>query len=758
MRLESNGSLENIVSVVYYIWNSTKPLFPPLWAKDSSQYVPADNVPVATIVHYRSSQGIKNKDFKEYDYKLFPNKEKYGDYDIMDIYSNSARELIGNDPSDIEKLSTFAIPTIAVNTRYDSDKGYGYFKCKTLSGGKTIYQLEAPEGCYKIEMYNTILDKTTGNCSYYGCILNTSYADCCFDGINSKEVVFSALPVVSIFLGPERTSKLCPDSFYYGGVVDSDRKAGLTLKEYRALMEEITCNKIVTVVSDSSGGDVSVVYINTPQNSFYDSKDPLRNLSNIALRNDEWHNSKNCICQAGIKNDSLYDLTTGTLLGNKKSIYSPILNSKKELLDQLRTYCPEHTYMKGDIVQVGKYDYVSVVDNNIDHHPMVSPEWVKKEDFVETFAKTINIFVDPVEGGTTSKAYIIYDSGKQKSFTFVSGYGYGFSLDNGKLSGKVTNGKEELVRGNLDDSNTDYYYEQTESSDGSVVRKFVIPENQWDKILETRKIVICPEVRERGCQIRFLYDNYDNARVSQLYEKDTENMKLSLENYYHYLKEGQSIKLEDNINVSFSLEDIVINDHSADGGGLSDLTPSPESPAKFSLTKLESKYYTVTGMKAKYTYSTGLTEEVDLAFDENEGCYIDSTKSSDVIYTILIQKKKFRCRVYYNSEIWEVDNACLYGYCGMSLSFNFYLIDQSKNWQNVLKEIDVYKPSLSSARVYSRTEKAILNEGDTVKGNIFEQVGVTEDGIKIIRCTVPYKDAKDTFDEQDIKIFINENE
>ena len=88
MRIEVLGNLDNVVTAIYYTWKGNL-LFPPKWDVTSGYFVPEDLVPQAEIIQYKSSSSsIDLKDFKEYNYKLFPDKGKYSDYNIMDLYGD----------------------------------------------------------------------------------------------------------------------------------------------------------------------------------------------------------------------------------------------------------------------------------------------------------------------------------------------------------------------------------------------------------------------------------------------------------------------------------------------------------------------------------------------------------------------------------------------------------------------------------------------------------------------------------------------
>lgn len=700
MRIEKFGSLENIVTAVYYTWTKGSVLYPPEWNVDSEHSVDLSIVPEASKIEYKSSSNsIKLKDFKEYSYKYFPKKGKYGDFDILDLYGDETRELIGTNPSDIEKISTFAVPSIYTNEKVDTSE-IGYFKTKVLSGGRVVCQLAAPEGCYKIELYTEALDMngSNGNC-VNGKILAAEYD-------NKIRLSFTKKPVISIFLGPEKDNILNPASFYYKGNIDVTRTPGIiTVKEYRKLLEEIVCSKVVTIVSVS--GEVENFTINTVQDSFYESHDPLRNLSDLVLRNDEWYGSKDSISQVGVRRGSLYDLGTGTLLGNKITSSTPILDSKKKLLSQIRGYSQDHTYNRGDVVVVGKTKYVSVADNNKGNQPLVSSEWILETDFLDTFTKIINVFVLPTEGGVSSKAYLIYDGGKSKTLEFTPGYGFEFKWDESRGLGnsRLTNGEEQLILGE------DFkYVELLDDKTGKLSRFITIL--KWEKLLETEKLFICPVENNKEVEIRLLYNNL------YYYLDNNKNPKLS-----KFPEESQK----------YSYKDIYFNGQPISGKELLTSLSATSELTKIGTQNLETLYLSVSGVEASYTYSD-LTTSTELLPEVEDNVFEDNVISSKVTYTILVKDREYRCKVYFNTEKWEVEDSCPIAYYEKPLSVRFYPIQNTTS----LKNIELYHQ----------------DGGEWVKFHTYlpgDDVFTEEDGI--VTLTIP-----GNLVTNELKIFINVNE
>lgn len=701
MRLKKTGSLDGVVAAVFYLWDGTSNLFPPEWSIDPEHSVSSDDIPKAAFIGYKSSgNSIKWGDFKEYEYKIFPKKGKYGDFDILDYFGDEAREIIGADPVDIEKISEYAIPTITTDNKLDKSP-YWYFKSRVLTSGKSLTQFEAPEGCYKIELYDQEINfEGKGNC-VGGIIADADYLG------KTKDLEYIVEPIITIYLGPGKENILCPLRYYYDQDIDVDRVSMSTAKEYRKLVEEILFSKVVTLVSVSE--DVESISINTSQTSFYDSKDPLKNLSKIALRNDEWWSSKGSINQVGIKGGSLYDLTSGTILGNKKLTNTPILDSKLELLQNLE-FSYDHTYNKGELCEIGGLKYVSIVDSNRGNQPMVSPEWILEEDFTATFTKTINIFASPINSGVASKAYLVYDSGRSKSFEFTPGYGFEFKWDSktGTLGGsKLTNGVVDLVEG------VDYkYVEREDLETKKLTRSITIL--AWDKILETEKIVVCPVIKSRDCNIRLLYKNQ-----------------------YYYLDSNSTQRLKKNPDVAvgetYEYSDITLNG-SLSGEIMNSLLATSTSTL-IGVSGIGSKYYSVEGVKATYTYSDFTEKVVDLR-EKEEGVYEDTEISSKVIYTILVQDREYKCRVYFNTEEWEVEESCPVLYYNKPLIIRFYPISDIE-----LRNVGIYN--------YVNGEWRLLMlfnpEEDSL--HLFE----VEDGI--VTFKIP-----EVFTKEELKIFINVNE
>ena len=646
MRIEVLGNLDNVVTAIYYTWKGNL-LFPPKWDVTSGYFVPEDLVPQAEIIQYKSSSSsIDLKDFKEYNYKLFPDKGKYSDYNIMDLYGDKTREIIGNDPGDIEKISKYAISTIYVDKTEDTDT-IGYFKSKILSGGRVVYQFHAPENCYKIELYDSILSLSQGegNSKNGHSILDADFENKC-------AVNFIKRPIISIYLGPTDDNILNPDKFYYGNnSKPEEMKVLTTAQEYRGLIEEITCAKIVTLVS--SLGNVENFSVDIPQSCFYESKDSLRNLNTIALRNDEWYGSVNSINQVSVRDGNLYDLTTGTLLGNQKITNTPLLDLKRDLARIKTQYSQDHTYSKGDVTLVGKLEYVSLSDNNKGNQPLVSPLWMLKTEFDNSFTKTIDLVITPIISGHTSKSYLVYDSGSPISFEFIPEYG--FELNQYTFNNKpdvLRTGKANLIK------DTDFEYQETLSTSGKVTRKIKIID--WEKILETGKIIISPEVKSKKCIIRVLYrDKYYSLFDTPRLQKYPGNDFIS----------GADVVL----NGKIISDPEILNNLSA----ISSLT-------NIGVSGINTKALDVKGINATYTYSDLTTKEV--ALEKQDDDFIDREISSEVIYTIIVEDRNYNCRVFYNTENWEVEDTCPIGYYNKPLTIRFYSINPSAP----LKRITVY--------------------------------------------------------------------
>lgn len=647
MRTEVLGNLDSVVTAVYYIWKGNL-LFPPEWNISVGKFIPTEIIPKAEVIQYKSSSSsIDWKDFKEYNYKLFPDKNKYTDYNIMDWYGDKAREYIGHDPEDIEKFSKYALPTIYADQEEDIDIT-GYFKSKVLSSGKAVYQFQAPENCYKIELYSEVLDSVRGNAAG-NIIADTGYE-------SKGTLLYSKHPVISIFLGPTNDNILNPDKFYYGNNGrPSEMKVLTTASEYRKLIEEITCAKVITLVSSVGGASIeeSSISINISQTCFYDSKNPLRNLKTIALRNDEWQSSVNSVNQIGVKNGGLYDLTAGTLIGNEKITKTPILDFKRKLVNSGKSYAQDHTYSKGDVITLGHAEYISVTDNNKGNQPLISPTWILKSNFDSSFTKSIDLIITPLYSGHSSKSSLTYTSDSiNKSFEFVPEHG--FELNQDTFLNKpdaIRTGAENLI------VDVDFEYQETLSIEGKVTRKIIIKD--WEKILKTGKIIISPEVKSKKCFIRLLY-------------KDK---------YYYLFDIPRLEKYPTNQYISGN--DIYLNSKAITNEEMLNVLSATSSSSSLDISRLNTEALSVSDIIANYTYSDLSTKEVYLK--RNNDTFLDTEISSEVVYTICMEDRKYNCRVYYNTENWEVEETCPVGHYNMPLTIRFYSINVVP-----LKKVTVY--------------------------------------------------------------------
>lgn len=854
MRIEQKGSLDNILCAVYYCWDKNSPtssVFPPPWYKDSTHDVPIEYLQHYKYIRYRSSSNtIKSKDFKEYNYKLFPDKGKYSDFDIMDLYGDEVYGLTLFNPLDNEKISLYGFPTIYSTSTLDGTHLVaGFFNTKTNNYGEIIYQFEVPENCYKVELYDKVLmtfspitgtveiSEYTGNCilTYSSktpdpVIVNVDYKD------KSSALKVIHEPVVSIYFGPERNNNRNSSNMYYKNTPDSGRVSiDKSVKDYLSKYEEITSNKVVTLISKN--GKLGTSEINIVHDSFTSAKDPMKNLNKVALRNDEWWSSVQSINQVGERESGLYDLTSGTLIGNRehKENDTPLLRYKKSIVKEINRFSRDHTYMKGDTATVQDKEYVSIIDNNRGNYPAISPYWIVNHDFEATFSRTINIKVDPEQSGIVNKKFINYEEGTFVSLIFTPNPGYEFGYDDGKFNptgigqirldgkvgstvpeplknsstdewrywiievsegetytitgrggtisrlwafadkdnkiisaseaqvdakdlqliapanakylyinnstvyndnpsvigkdrknfiGELSSGTEKLVLGE------DYTYSQT-TVNGKITRNITI--KSWEKLLKTNKLIIKTEARKKSLDVR---------------------IKLS-DKYYYLLNSSSSsfarlLKKPDS-NVYFDYSDVLLNGDELQAKSLSNLLEADAEGIKLNLSKFENEYYVVESVTATYTNPSGETEDAILdEIDPSSKTYIDNVISSKVVYTINLKKHEYKCKIYFDAELWEVEDPCPIAYYNEPLSFRFYPIDETKNWKNILKE--VYLNKYKVGRIYNE-----LNE-------------VWSDGTKflvedpetgLITCTVPKTldgtvNSGITFDEQDIKIFIND--
>lgn len=644
IRLEKNGKLglDNVISAVYYCWKEGQVLFPPAWNYGDKTKMNVSDIPKGKLIHYKSSgNSIKLKDFKKYDYEFFLDNDKFSDFDIMDLFSDNERSLVGHIPSDIEKFTSYSVPTIYTNSREDINTD-GYFKAKRLSGGRTVYQFEAPEGCYKVELYSQDITLSSGNTK------NNRLLDTSFNGKSSE--VFKYEPIMSIYLGPTKNNKLNYNSMYYNSDIDIERETiTKTAREYRELIEEITCAKIITLISTSDSDEI--YSINTPQSSFYESKNPLRNLKEVVLRNDEWYGSRDCITQFGIKKGSLYDLVSGNLLGNKLIKTTPILKEKTELLNN--KYSVNHVYMKNDVVTVGENEFISVADNNLGNYPAISTYWILKSEFDNTFSKTVDIIVDPKDSTIVSKAFLVYDAGKSVSFTIKPGYGYEFKESANTLENTLYIDDKTLL-------NPRYFtYFRTVNIDGEITRTITI--NDWGELLRTSKLIVRANAKFKEFSFRLQYNGlYYDYFVGNKPEK---------------IAVG-SVKVNGNTTPIKSKNDKILQD-----------IKLTDTDTVLDLDSFDTDFIKLAGVKASYTFADYSTKDDLLVKGSDEFNFVDPTASSAVVYTIVLEDRLCDCRIFYNTEVWEFENPCPDLIYGEDIVFRYYALDSSNRSIKQLKVV-----------------------------------------------------------------------
>lgn len=433
-----------------------------------------DNYKASMVMYHGSTSNFPGIDFAEYDFSYFPEKDKFKDTLLISELDNESGTLVGRDIEDTDKLGKILFPTLSDS---NSDTPYKYFG-SLLVGGKMMYFFECPENYYEIEIYEDILDSNTEDGDGF-----TEYRYLELSGQTSGAIE----PAIIITLGPGREVYNNPTSFYY----DQDpmrpriERAGTeyTALEYSKLCDEIFSKKVVCFFLST---DDNVQDFNLAFSAFQNNTNPLRNKWKYDLRNDEYYDLLRD--NPGFSNNGTVwiDKKSGAILGNTTidSSLCPIKNYKLLRLQrtQQNYYSPYRRYSKGEntiykvLDKTGNpitYTLESLCDGNIGNDPLLSPEWILKDKFLDFLTDIIYISQNPMssESSIDPGTQITVHPDSIVRFSISDGLGYSFSgvsiIDASGNPIDLTESEDYTY--NLEDTETEYNKTVTISSWGSFI-------------------------------------------------------------------------------------------------------------------------------------------------------------------------------------------------------------------------------------------------------------------------------------------------
>ena len=433
-----------------------------------------DDYKSSLVMYHGSTSNFPGIDFAEYDFSYFPEKRKFDNTLLISELDNESGTLIGRDIEDTDKIGKILFPTLVDE---ETDNPYKYFG-SLLVGGKMMYFFECPEDYYEIEIYEDILDSNADGGDGF---IEYRYLELSGQTDNAIE------PSVIIKLGPERDVYNNPTSFYYNLDPLRSRTERVdkeyTALEYSRLCDEIFGKKVICFFLSSYD---SIQDFNLAFSAFQNNVNPLKNKWKYDLRNDEYYDLLRD--NTGFRNDSgvWIDKKSGTILGNStiESSLCPIKNYKLSRLQrtQQNYYSPYRKYSKGEntvykILNTDgsyiSYTLESLCDGNIGNDPLLSPEWILKDKFLDFLTDIIYISQNPVSSRSNivPGTQITVHPDSVINFLISDGLGYSFSGvsiidDFGNTVDLVENEDYTYV---LEDTNTEYNKTVTINSWGSYI-------------------------------------------------------------------------------------------------------------------------------------------------------------------------------------------------------------------------------------------------------------------------------------------------
>lgn len=475
------------------------------------------------VKYHGSNHNFPSINFAEYDFSYLVNKYKFDNKLLITELDRNSQELIGKNIDDTSKIEKILFPTL-INSE---DEPMNYFGSMKIND-RNIFFFETPNNYNKIEIYDDILDS---NISEEGdSFIEYEYLE--LSGLYEETRI---MPSIVIYLGPEDKYLNNPTNMYYeddpmrtlayrreeGG----ERKSDIV---YSRLIDEILGKKIIYLLLATND---AVIDFNIALSAWSDNDNPNRNKWKYNIRNDEYYGVKNNISIVEGDNNIYLDKKSNTILGNYAITSSCPIKTKKlnklycdtfsetklyslgeeaNYLNQIWTsnisnnlgnyptedspywslsnreypsqfYSPYRKYMKGETTkylidpETNKYMiWESLINDNINNDPLLSPSWILSKKFLDFKTHIIYINTNPNNTGSILNPNTQITVNSASNITFSIEEGLGYVYNNVNLIG-VDNNIIDLEEG------VDYIY--TEINTENEYSKSVNI-NDWTEIID----------------------------------------------------------------------------------------------------------------------------------------------------------------------------------------------------------------------------------------------------------------------------------
>lgn len=297
-------------------------------------------------------------EFAKYKFGFKISGEDYKERLLNNFLDSYSRGIVGIDFRDLQKVENNVVLQKSQEQKDWDEKNTGYFGAVSMDNDQ-IYMIDAPQGIWKIEIYENPQDKFI------------EYS------VKKKfNLEITQEPILTIELGPEvdcfNNSKNTELNLFYEGNNLYNNLSDIEMSDidYRTLCQEITDQKVFYIVQTPN----NLTSVNISLSSW--------NRAEVPHRNKKYWNTTNDYFKGAIDNDSniftteynnsLVDTASMILLGNQKTSIdkTPIL---KEIIKRCERnenfFIREKIYQKDDIVIYKNKEYISLVDENKGNDP-----------------------------------------------------------------------------------------------------------------------------------------------------------------------------------------------------------------------------------------------------------------------------------------------------------------------------------------------------------------------------------------------------
>jgi len=472
------------------------------------------------IKYHGSNHNFPSINFAEYDFSYLVNKYKFDNKLLITELDRISQNLIGKDIENTSKIEKILFPTFIEN----NEENLNYFGSMKINS-RSIFFFEMPNDYNKIEIYDDVLDSNINENSF----IEYEYLE-----LNELYEETRIMPSIVIYLGPEDKCLNNPTNMYYENdpmknlvyrrEVGGERKSDII---YSKLIDEILGKKIVYLLLTTNN---VVIDFNVALSAWNDNGNSNRNKWKYNIRNDEYFNIKDNVNIVEKNNDIYLDKKSDTILGNVITSSCPIktkklnklycndysetklysLGEEASYLNQIWTsnisnnlgnyptenspywtlsnkeypsqfYSPYRKYMKGEITKYlidpenNKYMiWESLVDDNINNDPLLSPSWILSKKFLDFKTHIIYISTNPNNTGSVLNPNTQITVNSASNITFNIEEGLGYIYNNLNLIGPNNNiiDLEEGIDYIYTEINTDTEYNKT------------ININDWSEIID----------------------------------------------------------------------------------------------------------------------------------------------------------------------------------------------------------------------------------------------------------------------------------